>query len=113
MTKQYNQRLSKGGRGSGGKGQNYSSSSTKKFHPLSSSMKPKHSFETVRTSFLDHLQVLSTTTKNMNDMVQSIEQRKLVVIEEPQLKFSTKTDKDEKEAENKAFESSIQTKLKI
>ena len=108
--KQYNQRKSKPDYSNGGKrsGQN-----TKRFHPLSSSTKPRHSFETIRTSFLDHLLVLSTTVKNMDDLVSSIKNRRLITITEPVVQVSTDPDPNRKEAEDKALQTNFTAQLKI
>ena len=110
MTKQYNQKRTKPGNTNGGK---RSAPSLKRFHPLSSVNKPKHSFETIKMSFLDHLRVLSTTVKNMHDMVESIKERELITIEKPIVEVSTDANPDKKEAENKAFQSDFTSKMKI
>ena len=110
MSKHYNQRRGKPGNFHGGKN---SGSIIKRFHPLSSSTKPKHSFETVRTNFLDHLLVLSTTVKNMNDMVISIKDRELITLTQPAVQVSTNPDTNIKDAENKAFQSNFTAQSKI
>ena len=110
MTKQYNQRSGKPGNSNGGKrsGQNL-----KRFHPLNSSTKPKHSFKTFLTNFLDHLLVLFTTVKNMNDMVSSIKSRQLFRLTETVVQVSMDPDPNQKEAEDKAFLSSFTAQSKI
>ena len=110
MTKQYNQRRAKPGNSNGGR---RPAQSHKKFHPLSSVIKPKHSFETIRTNFLDHLSVLSSTVKNMNDMVKSIEDRVLITLKEPTVKVSQDPDPSMKAAEDKAYLSDYTAQSKI
>ena len=100
MSRQYNQRKGKPNNSNGGR---KPGPILKRFYPLSSSTKPKHSFETVWTNFLDHVLVLSTTVKNMNDMVMSIKDRKLVTLIQPEVQVSTHPDQNIKDAEDKAF----------
>ena len=111
MTKQYNQRKAKSGNPTGGRRQ--ATLSQKKFHPLSSTFKPKHSFETVKTYFLDQLLVLSTTVKNMKDMVDSIDDGQLITLTEPTVRVSTSEDPGTLVQENSAYQSAYATEMKI
>ena len=99
MSQQNNQRKSKTGFSKDGK----KPGAMKKFHPLSSMNKPKFSFDTVMTSFLDHLLVLSSTNKNnMNDMVESMKAGTMITLARPAILVSNNPDADLKAAEDRA-----------
>ena len=108
MSKQYNQRKPKPGNSNDGK----KPGAMKKFHPLSSMNKPKFSFETVLTSFLDHLLVLSSTNKNMNDMAESMKAGAMITLVRPTILVSSNTNPDLKAAEDKAYAITMASQLK-
>ena len=109
MVKQYGKR-SKKLPGHANTGTRSAASRLKRFHPVTSNNKPRYSFEEVRDHFIDHLQVSATTSKNINDIVKSIEERKLITITAPVLEFSKiKPGKDadleaQRDNENRQFE---------
>ena len=90
MSKQLNQRSrKKPGNGNGGR--RPASARAKKFHPLSSNIKPSFGFDTVRDTLVDHMGAISTNI-NIDDMQESIRVGKLIVLTEPTLTLSSETD---------------------
>ena len=71
----------------------------KQFHPLSSAIKSKDSYEDVEAHLLDYIRMQSK--HNIEDMVTSIRDQKLIDLDafEPRIAALTKTDPDERELE--------------
>ena len=74
----------------------------KQFHPMSSSFKPRHSYQEVQEMLMDQLRV--SGKDDIMDVMESIRGKQWLVMEAPTLKTSSSTDPEVKATETRQNE---------